>query len=99
MLRNIATRGCPADTDVILLLDVDFQLCCGVAVATSVERHAARVRKENISIVLPAFEPTQRGISRAIGRPHSKNQLRVWAPRHAPHTVQCAASAPARRSV
>ena len=66
MLRNVAVNGCAANMDMVLVVDADFELCCGppTALAARLEAHAARIRvayerdKREVGIVLPAFGHT-----------------------------------------
>ena len=57
MLRNMADEGCPADADTVLMIDVDFELCCGEpdAIERTLQQYALAVRASdgNLSFVLP----------------------------------------------
>mmetsp|Transcript_37633 Transcript_37633/g.91591 ORF Transcript_37633/g.91591 Transcript_37633/m.91591 type:complete len:450 (+) Transcript_37633:13-1362(+) len=60
LLRNVATEGCPSGSDAILMIDVDFEICCGAeeAIERSLNQYADAVRRSerSLSFVLPAFE-------------------------------------------
>ena len=64
MLRNIASAACSEEMDVILTLDVDFELCCGTStqITSTIEQLSNFVRADpNTSIVLPAFDYRGKG--------------------------------------
>ena len=69
----MATEGCAEDLDVILMIDVDFSLCCGKPslMESVIERYAERVRTDpdgSLAFVLPAFGHTSRGGARSMVR-------------------------------
>ena len=81
MLRNVATEGCPREADIVLVLDIDFQLCCGSPsdIALTLERHAEAVRAAEgmLGVVIPAFEYTSNGLKWQPGE--SSGMPRIFA--------------------
>ena len=65
MLRNIATEGCPSHASAVLMVDVDFEFCCGspASIKSRLERYGDIIDADpRVGFVLPGAQASPKEI-------------------------------------